>query len=102
VGEFRKMIMPFGKYRGYEVEEMLFEYLEWLRLWENVELYGPLQDTVGDIVEEYPPPLVSDVDIDRIKSVYRRMARKWHPDAGRAVESMQAVNEFYEELQQSS
>jgi hypothetical protein len=92
------MRMPFGKYRGYEVEEIPINYLEWL--WENVELYGQLENEVGDIVEGVPPFLVPGASENHIKNVYRRMARKWHPDHGGNKEAMQAINEFYEELQQ--
>jgi hypothetical protein len=35
---------------------------------------------------------------DLLKSVYRRMTKKWHPDAGGHVRAMQAVNDFYHTL----
>lgn len=34
----------------------------------------------------------------RVKSVYRQMSQKWHPDAGGTKEAMQAVNDFYQQL----
>lgn len=42
------MRMPFGQYRGEEVEDLPTDYLEWL--YENVELYGELEETVIDIL----------------------------------------------------
>jgi hypothetical protein len=91
------MLMPFGKYKGCQIEMIPEEYLEWL--WDNVDLYGPLQDEVGNLVEGGHIPSVPEVYRESIQAVYHRMARKWHPDAGGTHEAMQAINEFYEELQ---
>ena len=59
---------------------------------------------MGDIVEcgWTIPSIQEDIDPHSLKAVYYRMARKWHPDAGGTHEAMQVVNEFYEELQQST
>lgn len=45
--------------------------------------------------------LTPDADIDTIKTAYRRMARKYHPDLNRAPNStamMQAINEAYQKI----
>lgn len=79
------------------------DYLDWL--WNNAELYGELRSAVAHAMmfgSASIDDVVSDVGEDRIKSVYRSMARKWHPDHGGTHEAMTAVNEFYELLTQSN
>lgn len=44
------MIMPFGQYKGEELLDIPTEYLEWL--YENVELYGDLEQEVSDVLSE--------------------------------------------------
>ena len=40
------MQMPFGKYQGYELEEIPKEYLKWVA--ENLDLYGELREAIFD------------------------------------------------------
>ena len=42
------MIMPFGKYQGFDLEEIPREYLEWIA--ENLDLYGELREAVFDVL----------------------------------------------------
>jgi hypothetical protein len=88
------MLMPFGKYRGYEVDGLPEQYLSWLV--NNIQLREPLRSEVisamrlgTDVVRE---------DTTGTRAIYLEMAKKWHPDHGGTKEAMQAVNEFYERL----
>ncbi len=63
--------MPFGKYRGAEVDDLEENYLLWL--WANVNLYEPLRSEVrrrlyGDAGE------VMTLEPEKIKRVYRELA----------------------------
>ena len=93
------MKMPFGKFRGYEVEEIETQYLEWLQ--EHIPLRGPLRIAVSEEIEARHGHEIVAPDEGRVKSVYRAMAFKWHPDRGGTKEAMQAVNEFYQHLRSS-
>lgn len=41
------MKMPFGKYKGYSIEDVPLDYVDWLR---TIELKGPLKIEVTNIV----------------------------------------------------
>lgn len=89
------MRMPFGKHRGTPVDELPENYLTWV--WENVRLREPLRSAVEDaLFLSCPPAPMPDQDV--VKSIYRELAMKWHPDRGGTTSAMQAVNEFYERL----
>jgi len=90
--------MPFGKYKGCEVADLPKSYLDWL--YHNVELRGTLEIEVARALlgpspyfDELPEP-----EPGKVKRIYRELALKWHPDRGGSVQAMQAVNEFYERL----
>ncbi len=40
------MQMPFGKFKGFEIEDIPKSYLEWIG--ENLDLYGDLREAVFD------------------------------------------------------
>ncbi len=86
------MQMPFGKYRGWPLEEIETQYLEWLST--HCELRGPLKIAVSMAlakrIETYPVPAES-----QIKKVYRELSLKYHPDRGGNTIAQQAINEFY-------
>jgi hypothetical protein len=88
------MRMPFGKHKGCPVHSLPEDYLSWL--WENVELREPLRSAVWEALEGREPEFLPHPQT--VKSVYRRLAAKWHPDVGGSTEAMAALNEFYEEL----
>lgn len=89
------MRMPFGKFKGLQVSDLPDWYLSWL--WQRVDLREPLRSEVLN-------SLVGATDrrtlitLDRVKSAYRSLALKWHPDRGGSNQAMAALNEFYEKL----
>lgn len=102
------MKMPWGKHKGKEITKLDSGYLSWLFF--TAEISDPdLHDAIYAEMHVrflamfgYPDADVGSCDIEicdgSVKTVYRDMARKWHPDKGGCVEAMQAVNEFYEKL----
>jgi hypothetical protein len=82
------------------VDNLPEDYVTWL-FW-NVDMREPLKSHVTRvfyrITEGNNPAPMAEPDQGRVHSVYRRLAFKWHPDRGGTTEAMQAVNEFYEEL----
>lgn len=90
------MLMPFGKYKGEYVENLPESYIVWL--WENVQLREPLKSEIVRVLAtgweiEAPEP-----GMDKVKSVYRELSFKYHPDRGGNHLAQCAVNEFYERL----
>jgi len=103
------MIMRFGKYKGFPVEYLPTDYLFWL--WREVDLREPLLSAVQCEIQDRADRInqdeefssctaESEMDLGRIKQIYRKLAIKYHPDKGGTTEAMQAINEFYEELKQ--
>jgi uncharacterized protein (DUF3820 family) len=88
--------MPFGKFKGWPLEEIELQYLEWLQ--DHVPLRGHLRVAVSQEIAARTDLEIVSPSKDRVKEVYRVMAMKWHPDRGGTKEAMQAVNEFYEQL----
>lgn len=89
--------MPFGKFKGYEIEEIEPQYLEWLV--ENVPLRGPLKRAVFEAVNTLPyRDEIEAPAPERVKVVFRELAMKYHPDRGGNEEAQKALNEFYERL----
>src|SRR5262245_5732357 len=80
--------MPFGKYKGFDVEDLPRSYLEWL--WEHVDLYEPLRSEVEDALgHDGPRPCASSLPVELkpvaqeiISTGYRLMSMKCHPDRG--------------------
>jgi DnaJ-class molecular chaperone len=87
------MKMPFGKYKEKEIGDIPESYLHWLV--DNVDLWGQLRYEVYNILGIEDNQLVLS---DGVKSIYRKLAMKYHPDRGGNTMAMQAINEFYEEL----
>ncbi len=104
------MRMTFGKYKGIPVRDIPSNYLEWL--WFEVELREPLRTYVAIELQERSEREAGEdyscgasgapagIYPGRVKSIYRALAVKWHPDRGGTTSAMQAINEFYEELKQ--
>lgn len=88
--------MPFGKYKGLDLEEIPLDYIEWLI---SIDLHGQLKEEVEHIYKTHCDPSFNGaVTASKIKSVYREMAFKYHPDRGGSTDSMRAVIDFYERL----
>jgi hypothetical protein len=100
--------MPFGKYAGWEFEEIPADYLTWLL---TIELRDWLRKAVTDECQRraeererrtYPPPAAGPAirvpleEVPLIRRVFdagfRALARKLHPDAGGDLREMQALN----------
>jgi uncharacterized protein (DUF3820 family) len=95
------MLMPFGKHKGRELEELPDGYLLWLA--ENVELREPLLSGVWMEFKERglttdQRPTTEGLDPDKVKTVYRELSFQFHPDRGGNTEAMKAINLFYERL----
>jgi hypothetical protein len=91
--------MPFGKYRGWPVEEIETQYLTWLST--HCELRGVLKIAVSMALtkraETHPVPVEGEV-----KKIYRQLSFKYHPDRGGNTIVQQAINEFYSSLMKVS
>lgn len=113
------MLMPFGKYRGEELEDIPEDYLRWLL--HNVKLRDPrlraeVEELVGEDAPEFFPeesgwtkratgsgttqaPPAPPVDAlhtelaDAVNAWWRKSARLFHPDRGGSDELMKAINE---------
>ena len=97
------MKMPFGKFKSYDLAELPDNYLEWL--WFEIDLREPLKSAVhreysarenGFSVTETSGTL----DADKVKKIYRNLARQYHPDHGGDNGIMTGINLFYEAIKQ--
>lgn len=97
------MRMPFGKYRGVDVEDVPVSYLVWLLTEGNIrgdDLRDAIRETVRDrldldmdtvsttVVYSLPPTLV-----EKFNKMYRKASLLCHPDRGGDTETMQLLNE---------
>jgi hypothetical protein len=99
--------MPFGKYRGIEVDSLPEQYLEWL--WQNIDLREPLYSAVRDALfhheDETPaggstlPAEVKVLAKELITVGYRMLALKHHPDRGGRHVEMVRLNRAKEWLE---
>ena len=90
------MQMPFGKYRGAMVNELPFNYLQWLT---GLELLEPLRTRVRNEYEkrlhdqsQYEGPINLAVVDEIIGAGVRSLAKTYHPDAGGDHEKMVGIN----------
>jgi len=89
------MRMPFGKFKGCEIEEIPTEYLRWLE--GNIPLRGSLAIEVDRVLFGNHKLTVA-LDRSTVKRVYRALSLEFHPDRGGSNEAMQALNRFHDEL----
>jgi len=89
--------MPFGKYRGVNVEALPEPYLLWLL--ENIDLREPLRSAVEEaLTGETDPPVGISNEVKAmakqvIDSGYRTLAQRFHPDLGGRHMDMVNLNE---------
>lgn len=111
------MLMPFGKYRGLPLSEVPPDYLAWL-YWSS-DIDGALRWEVEEALLAHFParPTYSEaqrmadfarlkaVDETRrqvgeaLKSAYRDLSKKYHPDRGGSNQVMAGINALYERLE---
>ena len=107
------MKMPFGKYRGQQVENLPDSYLEWLH--ELDDLRGRLRRAVDSEWHfrretKSPDQHVPACDLDSadrallaelVRAGYRALALKYHPDTGGNAETMLRLNRLVVVLRES-
>lgn len=97
------MILAFGKYKGQLLEDVPDNYLEWLDEQEWVK--GLTRQALDAELKRrflksgYTP---EPPGFSCISSLYKELAKKYHPDKGGSNEAMQAINEFYTALKKIS
>jgi uncharacterized protein (DUF3820 family) len=107
------MIISFGKFKGEQVQFLPDDYLWWL--FGQDFLKPPLAEVVKsevsmrwpgkfEIFLKQPRQRASKTkkkppELAAIKSIFRELALKFHPDTGGNTAAMAALNEFYERLQ---
>ena len=97
--------MPFGKHKGEELGNIPDDYLFWCldhctsmspSLRKAIERhlnYEPLSQANG---------LLLDDDISTlVRTWYRDLAKRWHPDNGGSTDAMKAVNDAHDSLRKT-
>lgn len=100
------MKVPFGKFKGWEVEKVPRDYLTWL--WETCDLREPLRSAVEDalsnggeegaLARSDLPPELKPVVRELVSAGYRSLAQRYHPDRGGRHEDMTRLNQAAEWL----
>lgn len=94
----------FGKYRGWELEEVPGSYLAWMA--DNMQrtslrevARGELRRRVGaKQTPDYQPQQLDPITREMIEAGFRIIAKKYHPDLGGDVRKMQEINLAMERL----
>jgi len=113
-GSWQRSTMPFGQYKGWQIEDLPDSYLAWLT---TIDLRGWLHDAVHrefDRRTQYdqrhtptqPPPAPGirlrpeEIPLARrlFEAGYRNLARVVHPDQGGDVREMQILNGLAQSL----
>lgn len=97
------MKMPFGKHKGIEVHKLPNTYLQWL--YYNVSINGTLLTEVcyalgiePDYVSNTKTHTDNEMVMSIIKSGFRELSKKLHPDVGGTDEQMKKLNSAHEYL----
>jgi len=98
------LILNFGKYRGWHVEEVPLSYLAWI--FESLIGRPDIRDAVlieiRHRLSAYEAAYELDAEplsMERVKRVYRTLALEFHPDRnGGNGEAMKGINAFYEAI----
>ena len=93
------MILKFGKYRGMPIEDVPTEYLEWM-LDTNQRMIATIEQELDrrKLSEEAELSWIEKV----IRSGYRELAKKHHPDVGGSEDEMRQVVAAVEYLREIS
>ncbi len=104
------MLMPWGKFKGHDISMIPDSYLLWLNFTAEIQeelLSSAIQD---ELVIRFPDRVVyrespvtqnhNDYYRERLRSVYRELAQEYHPDHGGNTRAMQAINAFYQMMQE--
>ena len=94
------MILNFGKFRGWHVDEVPLSYLAWLfeSLTGKPELHEAARSEIRRRVSGYELKTEA-LSMERVKRVYRTLAMEFHPDRnGGNGDAMKGINAFYEAL----
>lgn len=89
--------MPFGKYKGEFIEEIPSNYL--IYSLENFDVPTDLKDVIKfEICKRLDLDADISIFMDDVRSIYKKLCKKHHPDVGGSNQAMQAINEFNNEL----
>lgn len=91
------MILQYGKYRGCDIRDVPLEYLEWLSE-SNKETQKSLAAELRrrELDEEQDSSMAERI----IKTGYRELSKKYHPDAGGNHTDMVDLNAAMEQLKE--
>lgn len=88
---------PFGKYKGYAIDEIPATYLvyalEEFSLPEELE--NEVKETLCNKLNLGKNEIIPNTSL---KTVYRILSKKYHPDKGGNDLAMSAINDFYNHL----
>lgn len=95
---------PFGKYKGVLLEEIPTSYLVYAI--KEFDLPTELKNTVKQILAKDLGLTISvtnpfeamGISAQEVNLVYKKLAKKYHPDMGGSNDSMLSINEFKEQL----
>jgi hypothetical protein len=94
------MLMPFGKFKGVEVDDLPEWYIEWL--YHECDLREPLLSEVRRSLGHLPHNNYFHVTItstDLVRDIYRELSKEFHPDLGKwHYHAQAAINNFKDRL----
>ncbi len=98
------MRMKWGKYKGFYLYELPEDYLWWLYGQDlsdpslSKEIEGLARNLWPQKFVQTEVSVVRGITKEAVGRIYRKLANKWHPDAGGSTTAMQALNDFKSEL----
>lgn len=100
--------MPFGKWKGHLLSEIPDDYLWWvITNCDNIAaelraaIVSRLNEPPGPSTKDKPPPpgaITEDKLSHTIRTWFRSMCKRFHPDCGGSAEAMKTLNAAHEEL----
>jgi hypothetical protein len=96
------LILNFGKFKGWYVDEVPLSYLAWL--FESLTGKPDIREAARAEIQRRVSGYELDTEplsMERVKRVYRTLAMEFHPDRnGGNGEAMKGINAFYEAIRQ--